>query len=335
MTLHGVSIGRAAAGLALGLGLASWLGAQPSARPASAGQAEDTADVLAFTHGDGARMTVPVSISGQGPYAFLVDTGAERTVISRELASRLALIPGDQVTVHSMTETGLVSTARIPELKVSKNSMKDLQAPAFAAADLGAAGMLGVDSLQSQRVVFDFARKTMSIRASRRWDNDRDPNTIVVSARSLYGRLLITQASVDGEKIVVVLDTGSQITIGNGALRRKLAARNKLRATQPVELISVTGGMTLVDYTAVKRMAIGGVDIRNMPIGFADVQPFRQLHLEDRPALLLGMDALKLFDRVSVDFARKEVRFLSPDLSAGAVAIRMAGRMTGAVAPPS
>jgi predicted aspartyl protease len=234
-----------------------------------------------------------------------------------------------------MTETGLVATALIPELMVSKNKVKDLQAPALSAVDLGAAGMLGVDSLQSQRVTFDFARKTMSIRASRGWAVDRDPNTIVVTARSHYGRLLITQASVDGERIVVVLDTGSQITIGNEALRRKLAARKKLGRMHPVELISVTGGTTQVDYTAVKRISIGGVEIRDMPIGFANVQPFRQLRLEDRPALLLGMDALKLFDRVSVDFARKEVRFLAPDLSAGAVAIRMAAAKSGEVAPLS
>ena len=29
------------------------------------------------------RMTVPVSVGGKGPYEFLVDTGSERTVISR------------------------------------------------------------------------------------------------------------------------------------------------------------------------------------------------------------------------------------------------------------
>ena len=39
-------------------------------------------------------MTVPVEIGGAGPYRFVVDTGAERTVISRELARELELEPG-------------------------------------------------------------------------------------------------------------------------------------------------------------------------------------------------------------------------------------------------
>ena len=35
---------------------------------------------------DDSRMTVPVSIGASGPYRFIIDTGAERTVVSRELA---------------------------------------------------------------------------------------------------------------------------------------------------------------------------------------------------------------------------------------------------------
>ena len=41
------------------------------------------------------RMTVPVRVSGTGPYRFLVDTGADRTAISRELASHLKLETGE------------------------------------------------------------------------------------------------------------------------------------------------------------------------------------------------------------------------------------------------
>jgi len=37
------------------------------------------------------RMTVPVSIEGRGPFSFVIDTGAERTVLSRKIATRLAL----------------------------------------------------------------------------------------------------------------------------------------------------------------------------------------------------------------------------------------------------
>ena len=38
------------------------------------------------------RMTVPVTVSGTGPYRFLVDTGADRTAISRDIATNLILV---------------------------------------------------------------------------------------------------------------------------------------------------------------------------------------------------------------------------------------------------
>ena len=37
------------------------------------------------------RMTVPVLINGQGPFNFLIDTGAEASVLSHALADQLQL----------------------------------------------------------------------------------------------------------------------------------------------------------------------------------------------------------------------------------------------------
>src|SRR5436189_4969724 len=37
------------------------------------------------------RMTVPVLLGASGPYRFLIDTGSERTSVSRELAGKLGL----------------------------------------------------------------------------------------------------------------------------------------------------------------------------------------------------------------------------------------------------
>jgi hypothetical protein len=47
-------------------------------------------------------------------------------------------------------------------------------------------------------------------------------------------------------------------------------------------------------------------------VAFADAHPFKRFGLLDRPAMLLGMDTLRVFHRVSVDFAQRKVRFLLP-----------------------
>lgn len=261
------------------------------------------------------RMTVPVRIEGRGPYSFIVDTGSERTVISRELAQQLGLDPGRTATVHSMTEVSRVGTVVIPELEVGRRTVSDIHAPALERRHLGAEGLLGIDSLQSQRVMFDFVRGEMTVTPSRRAEERWPEDTIVVNARSRYGHLMLVDASFDGERVYVIVDTGAQITVGNEALRRRLERRGRLGPLRPVQIMSVTGGTIEAEYGIARRITIGGAGIRNLPVAFADVNPFRQLDLTDRPAILLGMDALQLFERVSFDFANRRVRFLLPETS--------------------
>jgi predicted aspartyl protease len=289
--------------------------------------------VLDYLQDRGDRMTVPVSIDGRGPYRFVVDTGAERTVIARELASDLSLGRGRTATVHSMSEVSQIGTVVIPHLEVGGKAVRGIEAPLLSRYHLGAEGMLGVDSLKSQRVSFDFARQEMTIAPSRKREERWAGDAIVVTGRSHYGHLVLVDASVEGQKVWVIVDTGSEITVGNSALRRKLEGRGRLGPTRPIDVISVTGGRIVADQSLVRRIRLGGMDISDMPIAFADVHPFKKLKLEERPAILLGMDALQLFERVSVDFANRRVRMLArphsglkpPTLLARGEAARLGG----------
>ena len=279
------------------------------------------------------RMTVPVRIEGRGPYSFIVDTGSERTVISRELAAELGLDPGRTATVYSMTEVSRIGTVVIPELEVGRRTVSDIHAPALDRHDLGAEGLLGLDSLQSQRVLLDFVRGEMTVAPSRREEGRWPEGTIVVNARSRYGHLMLVDASFDGERIYVIVDTGAQVTVANNALRRRLERRRRLGELHPVRIISVTGGTMNAEYGIARRITIGGAGIRNLPVAFADVSPFRQLDLLDRPAILLGMDALRLFDRVSFDFANRRVRLLLPETSRLDREVRLASLPGGPAEP--
>ena len=66
------------------------------------------------------RMTVPVTVQGTGPYRFLVDTGADRTAISRDIADRLKLSAGASASLHSISGVSTVSTATISDLQLTQ-----------------------------------------------------------------------------------------------------------------------------------------------------------------------------------------------------------------------
>jgi hypothetical protein len=118
---------------------------------------------------------------------------------------------------------------------------------------------------------------------------------------------------VNRQSAVVVLDTGAELTMGNDALRRKLESRRLLRNPERVEMLSVTGETLVGECFFLKEVEIGGVTMRQLGIVFADAQTFRTLGLEDKPALLLGMNAMRAFDKVSIDFESKKLRVLMPE----------------------
>lgn len=269
------------------------------------------------------RLTVPVTINGAGPYNFVVDTAAERTVISRQLAGRLALGPGKSVTVLSVSGYNQIDTAVVPllQLTAGRNRLSGLEAPMMEEANLGASGLLGIDSLKSKRVVMDFKARRMTIVDSSNGGHDSDE--IVVTARSKFGQLILVDASANGMKVNVVIDTGSQVSIGNPALRARLEKRGQLGTLTPISILSVTGGRTPADYTSIAHVRLGTITVDTMPVAFADAEIFHRLGLAQKPAILLGMDVLRGFDRVSVDYANRSVRFILPG-EAGGTPPRMA-----------
>jgi len=130
------------------------------------------------------------------------------------------------------------------------------------------------------------------------------------------GNLLLTQATANGHLVAVVLDTGSQVTIGNSALRKALMGNRMLSGTQQqVVLESVTGEKIVGEYMFLKELEIGGITLRNLAIVFTDAHTFKQLRLDRQPALLLGMNAMRAFRKVSIDFGSRKLRVLLPEQS--------------------
>ena len=265
----------------------------------------------------GDRMMVPVSINGSATYPFIVDTGAERTVIANDLAKLLKLEPGPQLKLATITGTSYADSYLIENLTMNTINVELIEAPGLERNNLGAYGLLGIDSLEDHKVLLDFKNSKMDVLPSKKTSGlgKIERGMIVVTAKRRAGRMILSDAMVGGVKVDIILDTGAQSSMGNFALRDRLRKRNLRFDYVPVLMRSVTGDTLAGDYTQVRDITIGGVTITDLPVTFADNFAFKALKLEKKPSILLGMDALKLFDRVMVDFANRRVGF---DLPKGA-----------------
>lgn len=301
---------RAALWLALATGL---FPAVAVAQETPALDPEDPPTVVRTTTDDSNRMTIPIRIGEQGPYPFVVDTGSQRTVISRELAERLALQAREQVRVASMTGVSNVDTVLVPNISFGATAMRDIEAPIFLEENLGGPGLLGLDGLRRKRLVVDFRKHSMAITPSGRRAAKEDGDAIIVEARPREGQLIIVNAQAEKQRVNIILDTGSSYTIGNMALMRKLARKHPEGFGLPATLTSVTGEKISGQWGIINKIEIAGVALTNVVALFSDAHPFKELDLEEKPALMLGMNVLRVFDRVAIDFGRHRIDFLLPD----------------------
>lgn len=260
------------------------------------------------------RMTVSVKLSGAGPYQFLVDTGADRTAVSRDLVSKLALPSAGGAQLHTISGVSQIGTARVQNVELTERP-ETVDAAVLDRAFIGADGIVGSDLLRSERVQFDFDKQTMTIVPSREPDFRPEEGTIVVRAWRKNGRLVVTDAEVDGRRLTVVIDTGSDVSIGNEALRSRLPIEDLVDIGKNVELESVTGAKIVGDSMFIRKMTIGDITLSNLAVVITDAHTFKQLGLADKPALLLGMNAMRAFKKVSIDFANKKFRVVVPEHS--------------------
>ena len=270
------------------------------------------------------RMTAPVRINGQGPFRFVVDTGANRTVVSSELAAALGLPSGGPANVHGIAGVEPTSTALIETLEVDAVTARKLRSPTLARSRLGADGLLGVDALRDRTVLLDYGRGELRIAPSRIIERTaldmRQASTgrsrelgsgVTVPARYRFGQLIIVGADVSGRKVTAFLDSGAQSTVGNMPLSRLVRGANPdpklVRYVTP--LLSATGQTAQGEVAGLPLLRIGGVSITGLQAVFTDLHVFDIWGLASTPSLLIGIDVMSQFEAIELNFGRRLVTF--------------------------
>ena len=253
------------------------------------------------------RLTVEVRVNGTGPYRFLVDSGADTSAVGLRIAHDLQLPLGTPAILNATTSRNLVDRVVVDALTLGPSTIRNLQVPALREVDLGGEGLIGIDALVQQRLLMDFEKRLIKVEDART-PVKYGPNDIVIFARRQRGQLILTEVRASGLPLDAVIDTGSEVTIGNLALRDKLMRRHRAKFWT-VAATGVTGVTVQLEMATIRELQLGSVTLRDVPIAFADVPPFELFGLSKEPALLLGTDLLETFRRISLDFRARKVRF--------------------------
>lgn len=254
------------------------------------------------------HMTVPVTINGQGPFPFMVDTGANISCVARRIAEALALPMEPPRHVHTVVGVRAQPLVQIAELRAGQLRRRDIAALALSIDDPKLCGVLAVDWLQNQRLTLDFSRNSLEFAPSRH--EFTRPGRVVVPARRRHGQLTIVEAELGDKAINALIDSGSEASLCNAALRRMLdrAGAPQFRP-KLVHMVSILGEAFAGEMIYLPFLRLGGLQLGNVPVVQSDSHVFEIWGVADQPAVLLGMDLLRQFRAVSLDFGRSQVRF--------------------------
>ena len=261
------------------------------------------------------RIWAPVYINGQGPFRLVLDSGANHSGITSQVAETLGLAPdGDQ----QVMLRGVTGSAAVPTVHVDSFAVGDLQEgaerlPIVTDALGGAEGVLGTDRMQNRRIYIDFHHDMISITRSK--GERADVGFRVIPFETMRGNLLVVEATVGDVPTKAIIDTGGQVTIGNMALRQALDRRRSQMIGQLTHIEGVTTEIQDADIFQTPPLRMEGIDesgsvveIRYRDVSYGDMHIFEHWRLIDEPAMLVGMDALGLLDTLVIDYRRHELQ---------------------------
>jgi len=270
----------------------------------------DAPSVAGTTTKDAAgRAVALININGQGPFRFIIDTGANRSVLSQALATRLGLAPSGEGVVHSIDDAQSAALVNIDSLSFGALRLSRGDTPVLDGPMLGGEhGLLGVDGMAGRLLHIDFTKRCVEIYESaaqmpmQGW--------LSAPARMRFGSLLMVPGEIMGVHVNVLIDTGSDISLANQKLRdalRGVAART----IQYHNGHAFTFGRPIVLEQSVwaPSLRLGHTVVDGVNAYVGDFHIFDFWGLQDEPTMLIGMDVLARSREMAIDYENGVVYF--------------------------
>jgi len=252
----------------------------------SAAAAQDTR--LTLERASTGQFLVDVTISGVGPWPFMIDTGASHTTLALPVAEALGFISTREHlhAVQTLTAETLEERLAIADMRFGPARAASLNAVVADVVGDELQGLVGLDALAGERVRLDFpaGEIVFDVSAIDHAHGRIDP---------VHGVAMV-EARVHGvrEPVMVLVDTGSGFTLINSALARRLDREPVMRMR--IGAITRSAPSAAVEERArLERVRLGAICIQAMGAIQADVDMFRALGWRNRPAMVLGLDLLQ------------------------------------------
>lgn len=254
------------------------------------------ADSIRFRLRGERDVLVPVTLDGQGPFHFLLDTGSSRSAITETLAEKLGLELTGRTRVATPSGIGLAPLARVHRLALGGIEVSDVSTMVLPDEDLrarGADGLLGRDILGGAAFTIDYRHRLFL------WKD--------AAGATVPGIRLLLMS--DAERLLVELPQGDgaaplRLTPDSGAHSLVFFEHGEgsTPAMTPVDAggLRTLSGIRVARRVLVDALDVGGIRLRNqMALVVRRSWPTG----EDAGRLGDGLLPLHLFEEVTINVA--------------------------------
>ncbi|HET7696187.1 MAG TPA: aspartyl protease family protein [Vicinamibacterales bacterium] len=188
-------------------------------------------------------IAVPVFVNGAGPFTFILDTGASRTIVADDLARLLETPVVARSEVVTSAGSDVRPVVRLASLALASARAEAVLAPVLPAGNLarlgrGVRGLLGQDFLSAFNYTLDYRRSRLT------WDEALTcdaPGAVRMTAAE--GRFVVVADADRGPAVRLVPDSGAEVAV---LFRGRVPRR------------------------PVSRLRIGGVTLDDVPVAIVD-----------------------------------------------------------------
>ncbi len=248
-------------------------------------------------------IVVRVAVQGAGAYEFLLDTGANTSLVTPEFARQLKLQALDRIELVTVAGAQAIPRAKLPRLTLGSKTVTEVEVlvselAAVRAAHPSISGVLGQNVLTQFNYLVDFPRRRLELEEEAEIEQKLCGTPVPMQLHE--GRALVTVQN----RWRFVLDSGiAMLSFFNATERMKDLEFTEAKL-RPMKATSDLGSRT-VWHGQLRSFVIGQEMFRALPVALFEMQTAAEGRLED------GLLPLRLFDTIYINH-RQQYLFFNP-----------------------
>jgi predicted aspartyl protease len=259
---------------------------------------------------------LPVEVNGEGPFEFILDTGAGTSLLSSQLGQKLGLRIIGSKEGQSAGGAVSVSLAKVSSLAVTSAKLNDVDVGLVDLSHIGKTvgakidGDLGYNFLRHFRVTLDYHKNEIRFDDPKRFELAGQSTAITEVAMRLASPskpLILVDVYANGRgPFQFAIDTGTSTTAITPELAKQLGV-----AISPIGVATTGGAQAQVTAGVLQSFQVGGARSDNLAVVVADFFAMLSNAVGAKLDGIIGYNFLRNY-KVTLDYPNETLSLFTP-----------------------